>query len=642
MMRGITRALAALGLALLVSGDALAAGGARFEAAPCPMRGASSAEAEGLVSCGYLVVPERRDRPDARTLKLAVARLASRASEPEKDPVVFLHGGPGGHAIWAWKRWLDHPLLDSRELILLDQRGTGYSQPVLCPDLGLEDFRILAQDMHPEQETRERIEVARRCRDRLAADGYDLGAWNSDTSADDLADLRRSLGIEQWNVFGISYGTKLALTLLRDHPEGVRSVILDSVYPPGIPGNVRFGELERAVDTLVAGCAANPDCAKAYPDLHGLIAGALAALEREPLVIPVSDRKTVPTGRFTVNAQELAISLHQGLYDRRVIPLLPLLMQLARDGKSEQLVSLVDASVQRANDINRAVYHTVECFERGPFMVPSEKSRRWPELQHWMVFFQIDEALCADWWPTHAEPDEALPVRSDVPALVMAGRYDPITPPAWSRLAAGWLSNSTYVEFPGVGHGASRAGDCPESIQIAFLADPGAALDTSCAAAMPEPDFVTALHSEPGVYLFARDLVLEGRTWMRAALGLVVAALLVAIAGAVRGVRLRGPERRARLLVGGGAVLALLFFAGLAGVLVVVGRSNPFLIGFGVPRVVAPLFWLPFTVMLVTIAGIAVLLPAWGGLGRGGRFKSAVGVAGLLGFLLICRGFGLL
>jgi hypothetical protein len=236
-------------------------------------------------------------------------------------------------------------------------------------------------------------------------------------------------------------------------------------------------------------------------------------------------------------------------------------------------------------------------------------------------------------------------VRSDVPALVLAGSYDPITPPAWSRMAAGWLSHSTYVELPGVGHGASRAGACPEGILSAFLEDPTAELDTSCVKAMPEPRFVTHVYAAPGVYRFARALFIEGRPGARVFLGAVVVALAVGLfagIGALRAGRVSGAEHRVRLLVGLGAALALLFLVGLVAVLVLTGSTNPYLVGFGVPPVSAPLFWLPAAVALVAGVALAVGLPAWSALGRATRVAVAVGFLGLGGFLLFCRGFGLL
>ena len=620
----------------------------RFEPAPCPMQGAADV-APDVMTCGFLVVPESRERPDGRTLRLAVVRLHSRAAAPAPDPVLYLHGGPGGSATDHWHGWLDDALLDKRDLLLLDQRGVGHSEPVLCPDLGLEDFRILAGDTSAEASLQARAEAALACRDQLARDGFDLAAWNSDASAADVADLRRALGFESWNLFGISYGTKLSLTVLRDHPEGVRSVILDSVYPPGIPGNVRFPELERAFTVLVEGCAGHSACAEAFPDLAASVDQALDALEREPLVIPVDDTDTVPDGRFVINDHDLATSIHQALYDRRIIPLLPLLVRLGGQGDAESLTALVDAFVGRARGINRAVYHTVECYERGPFMLPDEPSQRYPGLQRRMVFFHLDEALCPQWWDVTAGPEEARAVRSDVPTLVMAGEYDPITPPKWGRLAAQTLSNSHYLLFPGVGHAAARGGDCPESILTAFLDDPLGEPDAGCIEDMPRPDFVVDLERRPGVYRMAKALLVEPRAGVRLGLGAIVVALAVGalgwpVGGLVR--RRRGApaappaEQRTRQVLAMAAGLGLFFLACLFVMLFLVARSNPYLVGFGIPPSAAALFWLPSLAGILALLGGLALLPAWREMGGRARLAHLVVLAGCVGFLLFCEGFG--
>jgi pimeloyl-ACP methyl ester carboxylesterase len=605
----------------------------------------------GTVTCGYLVVREDRLDPESRLLRLAVARIPAQGDDPRPDPVLYLHGGPGGSATEYWDGWLDDPFLEHRELILLDQRGTGHSKPALCPELGVEDYRILAEDLAPELEMRRRVETAWDCRNRLAEAGFDLGSYNSDASAQDVAELRGVLGFEEWNLLGISYGTKLSLTTMRDAPEGIRSVVLDSVYPPGIPGNVQFREWERAFGTLVDGCAADAACAAAHPDLAAELLATLKALEAEPLEVPVADRDAVPSGSYFMNAQDLVIGVHQGLYDRRVIPLLPHLIDLARDRDAEVLTALVDGAAQRAGGINRAVYHTVECYERGPFMLPPEPGRRFPGIRPHMVFFDIDRQVCAGWWDVQAGPEEARPVKSDLPVLVLAGEYDPITPPAWGRLAAETLPNSRFLEFPGAGHAALGSGACAEGILVAFLDDPTGPLDTDCIAAMPAPEFVTDIVRKPGIYRLSKALVIDPNRGVRFALGLVVLGLVVGalgwpLAGATRerrGTPTPQPsDRRARALFCVASLLAFAFLAGLFTMLAQVAARNPFLLGFGIPPAWTPLFWLPIGVGLVSLLGCVVLVPAWSGARPPARVLHLMALFGCVGFLLFLKGFGLL
>ncbi len=622
----------------------------RFEEAPCPMKGVSGAAA-GTVSCGFLVVREDREDAESRLLRLAVARIPARGDEPRPDPVIYLHGGPGGSATEYWEDWLDDPFLEQRELILLDQRGTGHSRPALCPDLGVEDYRLLAADLSPGAEMAARVETALACRNELAEAGFDLGAYNSEASARDVAELRHVLGFDSWNVVGISYGTKLALTLLRDAPEGVRAVVLDSVYPPGIPGNVQFKELERAFGELLEGCAADESCRAAHPDLAGELLAALRDLEADPLEVPVSDREVVPSGSYFMNAQDLAIGLHQGLYDRRVIPLLPHMLRIAGERDAEVLAAVVESGVHRARGINRAVYHSVECYERGPFMLPPQPGRRFPEIRPYAIYFDVDRPVCREWWDVQAGPEEARPVKSDLPILILAGQYDPITPPAWGRMAGETLPNSHYLEFPGVGHAALRSGDCAESILVSFLEEPGAPVDAGCIAEMSGPEFVTELLREPGVYRLVKALAIEPSRVARFALALVVTGLLVGalgwpMAGATRGrrgtPRPSSPDRRARALFCVASLLAFAFLAGLFAMLSQVSAQNPFVLGFGVPPAWAPLFWLPAGVAAVSLLGLFVLLPAWRSARPPARAMHLAAVAACAGFLLFFAWFGLL
>ena len=217
----------------------------RLESTPCSSFDLHDENAE----CGFLIVPENRDDPESRTLRLAVAILKSRSAEPQPDPVIYLHGGPGGSAIADASGWLDHPLRDDRDFILLDQRVTGFSEPELCPELSKDDMTVMARDLSAEEATAERLALSLACRDELLSEGVDLASYNSDASSADLSDLRRVLGYDSWNVYGISYGTKLALTTMRNAPEGIRSVVLDSAYPPGV----------QAFDHRAAGVIVDPD-----------------------------------------------------------------------------------------------------------------------------------------------------------------------------------------------------------------------------------------------------------------------------------------------------------------------------------------------------------------------------------------------
>jgi len=336
----------------------------RFEPTPCP---SFDLDQEGT-DCGFLIVFENRDDPGKRTLRLAVAILRSRSASPHPDPVIYLHGGPGGSAISGASRWLDHPLREDRDFILLDQRATGYSEPALCPELSRDDMMVVAEDRSPEEATAERLALSLACRDALLSSGVDLGSYNSDTSSADLVDLRRVLGYDSWNLYGISYGTKLALTTLRNSPEGIRSVVLDSAYPPGVQAfDHRTLNFVRALKVLFEACASDAACRAAYPDPKESLFATLKDLGERPLTLRVGRDGALPVDEFTINAQDFLIAAHQMLYRRPMIALVPFTLEAMRTRNRDALYGLVDTFGERASDINRATYNLVECYERGPF-----------------------------------------------------------------------------------------------------------------------------------------------------------------------------------------------------------------------------------------------------------------------------------
>ena len=239
----------------------------RVEPASCWMELPDGVTEGQNLDCGYLIVPEDRSDPNSPTIQLAYAVLYAPADNVKPDPVIYLAGGPGGNAVGDLEGWLNTPYLQDRDLILFDQRGTGYSEPTLnCPEAEQgEDNATQA------------------CHDRLVSQGVNLQAYNSAENAADVADLQVALGYDEWNLYGISYGTRLALTVMRDHPEGVRSVVIDSVYPPEVNSWEEYGQnTADEFNKLFQGCAADAQCNDAYPDLEQTFYTTVDQLNAEP------------------------------------------------------------------------------------------------------------------------------------------------------------------------------------------------------------------------------------------------------------------------------------------------------------------------------------------------------------------------
>lgn len=456
------------------------------------------------VTCGWLTVPEdRQDPANDKTIRLHVAIFASDSANPAPDPIVYLEGGPGGDALEAVPLIFEMrfaPYLAGHTLIMFDQRGTGFSEPSLaCPEYTELSYELLEQDISPEEASQQGVDTLLGCHERLVAEGVNLAAYNSAASAADLDDLRIALGYDEWNVWGVSYGTRLAQTVMRDHPMGLRSVILDSTYPVEVnlltdtPDNVA-----RAFAVFFAGCAADPACAAAYPDLETVFYDTVAQLNEESIRLPVSDLFTGEQYNTVFRGDDLTGILFQSLYATEIIPELPQLIYDVNAGEYDTLSLLLSSFLSNAGFMSIGMQFSVQCNEENGFATAEEvttATAAHPELEAMFRYLPnlgpIALEICNAWGAGTAVPLENEPITSDIPTLILAGEYDPITPPAWGQQVLANLSQAYFYEFPGTGHGVSLSGDCGVSVMESFLADPATEPNTSCLAAMAGPAFVT-------------------------------------------------------------------------------------------------------------------------------------------------------
>ena len=446
--------------------------------------------------CGDLTVPEDRRQPNGPEVRLHVAVFKSQDPRPAPDPVVYLEGGPGGHALellWLIFDRTFAPFMAKRDLIMYDQRGVGHSRPALyCPDYIAMGFENLSQALSVQEEATLEAAAVLRCRDRLASEGVSLGAYTSAESAADLSDLRQALGYDEWNLYGISYGTRLALTAMRDFPEGIRSVILDSTYPPqvdlysAVPPNA-----SRAFDVLFQGCVTDKDCNATYPDLESVFFGVVRELDERPATFPVTNPLTGEKYEALINGKRFIGFTFQSLYSSELIPLLPQIVFDAKAGRFDTFAVVRGSLLADDEFFSHGMYYSVGCGEEVPFSDPEQISAAARADPRFGEYFDSTAvlAICRRWGARQTDPIENLPVASEIPTLVLAGEYDPITPPAWGRLAAETLDISFYYEFPGIGHGVALSGKCPLGIALAFLDIPRKKPDGTCISRMSGPRF---------------------------------------------------------------------------------------------------------------------------------------------------------
>lgn len=435
-----------------------------YERADCPFN------SDADVECGYLTVPENRTKADSPLIQLAVAILYAPDGSTE-PPIVFLEGGPGGSSLAEFnaEEW-NFPFARSRDLIFIDQRGTGYSIPTLdCPELSDETYDLSQEN--PEMD----------CRERLAAAGVDLTAYNTTENAADIAALRSALEIEEWDLLGVSYGTRLALDVMRFHPEGIRSVILDSPFPPNADTAVDEVVLTyERMEALFATCATDAYCDQEYPDLENVFLDTVAALNEGP----VDD----------LSGDSFFQSVSSAMQDTSLIPLIPYVIYQVNGGNYEALDEIQTDSFSRRHQFqdpadrldSEGMYNSVMCHDEYSFgdygRTEDAVTGRVPQevegglLQSSFEIFQ----MCGFWGAGAAGSVENSAVSSSIPTLILVGEFDTATPLQWATLTARSLSNSFVFVFPGAGHSLLTTTDCSVDIITEFLNDPGTEPDRTC------------------------------------------------------------------------------------------------------------------------------------------------------------------
>jgi pimeloyl-ACP methyl ester carboxylesterase len=323
------------------------------------------------------------------------------------------------------------------------------------------------------------------CRQRLVREGIDLDAYNTVENAADVADLRRAMDIDEWNLYGVSYGTRLALETMRSHPEGIRSVVLDSVYPTDVAGIETYttGAAD-AIGRLVTACDADVDCAVLQPELDQILQTVVDRYNAAPVEVNLVTGETL-----LITGDDIYAGLFDALYDTEIIPTLPTVIEALAGGDIGILQVLAEQALPAIGGPSKGMFLSVECADAAKFADPEGDAQAAVAAgpQGGIVRFSA-QAYC-DLWDVEPLPRSfSRPVRSRIPTLVLAGSLDPITPASDSARAAEALRSGQYFEFAGFGHAVTRGLECPRAIRQEFLADPDASLvDEPVAACADEP-----------------------------------------------------------------------------------------------------------------------------------------------------------
>lgn len=482
--------IGALALCSLANPSRLVAQGRvpRLEPSECPFERPDWTR-EVRLECHWLVVPEVRDKPNGRTVRLAVAIV--RAATPTATPLVMLHGGPGGSGLRTYLPAArgDGVLARNRDLVIYDQRGSGYSEPKLCPNYGaVEDSALRLRT----REQREKLwdDNDRACVASLRKQGIDPAAYNTSASAADLIDLRKTLGYQIWDVYGGSYGARLAQEAMRQDPKGIRSVALASPVTRGPTREAEVGlSIQRALDRVWSACAAQPSCNTAFPTVGADFFAVFDELTKSPLPVTLArDGRGADT--IWLDGERLLAAIRDNVISRpgRLARLPLLLHELRRGDKMRAAQTLVGYDTGGGTSNQQVLVHLVNCYDSyGPAFRAAQDSVNAVVPP---AFRRDQLSECPTWQTRFADPAEHAPIRSDIPTLILTGVFDDRTPTEHARRIAATLTHAYLYEFPNEGHGARPAG-CHLSILAQFFNDPFHAPDATCIAAIPRVRFIT-------------------------------------------------------------------------------------------------------------------------------------------------------
>jgi len=434
-----------------------------------------------------------------------VAFIPAASPNPKPDPIVWIAGGPGDDAITEIPMALAGNLNRDRDVIFMSQRGTYTARPSLtCPEVDRFPAETLDMPYDAAETGQAYAKATMECRHRLEAIGVDLSAYNTIESSHDLEDLRLALGIAQWNVYGISYGTDHVLTYMRLHPEGIRSVGIDGIFPPSLAGGVSaWTSAGEGINAVFRACTSQPRCHERYGDIGATFRRLVQHYEKNPQTVKVS----VPGVAEPVDVKISGGMLIQWTVSpgTHIAAEVPAIIDALDRGDATRLATTWAAPRLNPASIGvlgNGLFYGVSCGEWVPYeseeSVEATGSRAFPSFPRSILKnapnLQFMRSNCDAWNIPPVERAIRDVTESNIPTLVISAQYDAQTAPSFGPLVARTLPNSTVVEIPNIAHVAfgspsPAANACAQAIVRDFfevLND----VDTSCTARVPPTEFV--------------------------------------------------------------------------------------------------------------------------------------------------------
>jgi pimeloyl-ACP methyl ester carboxylesterase len=448
-------------LLTLQSASAVRQNGAKVVLNDCEIRGVAKAK------CGTYEVYENRATKQGRKISLKIVVIPATGDKLEPEPLVYFAGGPGGSATedasgiaQAFPQILAH-----RDLLFVDQRGTGGSHPLNCKFYDESDLQTYLGYFFP-------LDDVRKCREQLETNS-DLKLYVTTIAADDMDEVRAALGYERLNLFGGSYGTRAALTYLKRHPQHVRTAVLQGISPTDhfMPSDFPQ-QTERALQGVLSECLADKTCSEAFPNIKEETKAVLAQLIKGPVEVEIQKPNSNDRVKVKLSRDLAAEAIRYMLYSPVPASRVPLVLHLASQGNYAPLTyTALQYRMNLVSSGSNGMYLSVTCAEDLPWIKPGEGERMAANTFLGDYRLRQQREACTLWPRADIDHDYAQPVKSDVPVLILTGEWDPVTPPSNAERAAKTLTNSLNIVVPSGAHGLDglEGMDCIDNLIVEFI-----------------------------------------------------------------------------------------------------------------------------------------------------------------------------
>lgn len=449
------------------------------------------------INCYLIPVERNYEKPRNKNYLLAAA-VAPALTSNAKEPILYLHGGPGIATLCNLPKYLNLKtfalLREDHPLVFFDYRGTGFSEPSFCPALNDTIKRISNGNPSIIDEIQRSVLAYSNCKQELEEQDVLLSDFSSLQSAFDAETVRQLLSVEEWNIFAVSHGTTVALNMMRSFPDKIRSVILDSPFPPNAPWSDFIHPFDLSFSLLEKEIAADSIDSKFFQSVRTDFVNISNKLRHKPFKIKLQSKENKNTKNYLFNANDFAWSIWTAMLDPYSVALVPLaLKEIAADNDSVLLQwALTFNDPNSFGTYSEAQSKAILCYESKPKSMEETENYLLQHFPDFKGFIKpgLEQALFETYRPESPPLAYFDPVQSTIPTLIYSGQYDPVCPPLFGKLTAKSLINSTFILVTAASHAAIYTDSCTRNIGKQFFQNPQSIPETDCLTQRNKIEFV--------------------------------------------------------------------------------------------------------------------------------------------------------